>query len=159
MCLGYVACFIDCKWAFSCFTTANTNLHLRRNQNVGKPCAMQSLLAPTPEYKMRECKKAKYFISDNLKRPRHQLSARSSKGHLAQAFFWTKFRNIYQLGIGGISSFGPNSLSFSSNPLSFLSNCLSFFLKTLSFPKKLSNFMSLGTIYILKPNYFFITAK
>ena len=57
-------------------------------------------------------------------------------------FFWTKFRNIYQLRIGGFSSFGPNSLSF-------LSNYLSFFLKTLSFPQKLSNFMSLGTISIL----------
>ena len=68
---------------------------------------------------------------------------------LYQAFFWTKFRNIYQLRIGGFSSFGPNSLSF-------LSKYLSLFLKKLSFPQKLSNFMSLGTISIILNQIIFL---
>ena len=58
-----------------------------------------------------------------------------SEVYVTGFFFWTKFRNIYQLGIGGFSSFGPNSLSFSSNSLSFLSNSLSFFWKPWVFLK------------------------
>ena len=66
MCLGCVcvACFIDWKWAFS---YRLSELHipiyiLGETKMGGKPCAMQSLLAPTQVHKMRECKKAQYVL-------------------------------------------------------------------------------------------------
>ena len=50
-----------------------------------------------------------------------------------QAFFWTIFRIIYQLRIGGFLSFGLNSLSFLLKFLSFSQNPWVFSQKPLSF--------------------------
>ena len=66
---------------------------------------------------------------------------------LNQAFFWTIFGNIYQLGIGGFLSFEQNSLSFLSKSLSFFSKSLSFVSEPLSFFSKTLEFYNQGGLF------------
>ena len=48
-----------------------------------------------------------------------EFKVRQKKTHQIQAFFWTIFRTIYQLGIGGFLRFGQNSLTFFVKILEF----------------------------------------